>query len=140
MAEALFKNLIIEIGQNENDWGIHSAGCWATYDNPATFFSIMSMQNIGIDLTNHRSQPVTATLLEHMQLVLCMEKDHVHFIKKNFPEHAEKTYLLSEIVNDRGDVEDPVYYPMEVYQLTAKHLYEILKSGFKKILQLTNPD
>ena len=138
MAEALFRNLILETGQKESDWGIHSAGCWATYNNPATYYSILTMQNMGIDLTNHRSQPVTASLLDEMQLVLCMESDHVHFIKKNFPEHAKKIFLLSEIVNDQGDVEDPVYYPMEVYQQTAQYLYVTLKSGFNKILQLTH--
>lgn len=137
MAEGLFKNLLRKKNLDQSQWNIQSAGCWARPGNPATMFSIITMQTIGIDLHKHRSQPVSESLLEKMNLVLCMEKNHVQFIKRHFPEHAEKIYLLTEMVEEPSDIDDPVSYPLEIYQHTAEAINNFLEAGFAKIFRLT---
>ena len=139
MAEEIFKDIIRKKRLDDNEWIIYSAGCWAWEGYPATKNAILTMKSRGIDLENHRSQPVTEILMEKMDLVLCMEFSHKDFLSRHFPDYTENIFLLSEMVGVLEDIDDPVNDPIQTYQESAEKLENLLNEGFDLIEILTRP-
>lgn len=133
---ALFSNLVIQKGEDPDEWQVASAGCWAYPGFLATDNARKTMQAMGLSLEDHRSQAITESLLDEFKLVLCMEYDHKRTLQRNFPANAQKIYLLSEMVEQEIEVRDPVGLSAGRYQATAAELQQYLEDGFEKILQL----
>ena len=57
-------------------------------------------------------------------------------MQAEFPEVAHKTQLLSRLVEEDYDIEDPYGSSLEEYQLCADDIERILKAGFAQLNQL----
>jgi Protein-tyrosine-phosphatase len=119
-------------------WRIESAGCWAMAGMPATSNAAEAVRKLGLNLDDHRAQPVTDWLLKQFQLVLCMEMDHKSTLRRNFPEHAGKIYLLSEMSSHLQEIDDPVGQSIERYCSTIGKISQFLDAGYSRICELTN--
>jgi len=138
MAEALCRQHIQNTEDtNLQDWCIGSAGCWAYPDMPATEKAVIAVDKYNTDLSNHSARSVSASLLEDYRLVLCMEDSHVSFIKRHFPEAADRVFLFSEMINEKFEVDDPVGKSQSAYDGSANAIYSIIKNGWKKIVVLS---
>jgi len=137
MAEALLCNHLEDEGQNPEKWRIASAGCWAYPEIPATQKAVETVASIGCDLSSHSSQAVSDKLLKDFNLILCMEKEHVDFIYRHFQGNDKKVFLLSEMIEEDFEIEDPVGRSLEDYKKTATQLLNIIKSGFGNISRLS---
>ena len=137
MAMVLFKDMIAKSEEKLKDWRIESAGIWAVTGYPATKDAALVISGMGLDLLDHRSQPITESLLEKFNLILCMENDHVNFIKRSFPSSKDRVFLLSEMADQDQDILDPVGHPHNAYKDTANEIHEYLIKGFSKIIQLS---
>jgi len=137
MAEALFIRYLKDNGDDLEKWNVASAGCWAYPNLSATPHAIQTAEKMGGDLNFHSSKAVSEKLLKDFNLILCMEFDHTHFIKRNFPEAADDVFLLSEMVGEVFEIHDPIGGTLENYEQTAEKLNEIILSGFKKIHNLS---
>jgi protein-tyrosine phosphatase len=137
MAMVLFKNILDKRTEKREDWQVESAGIWAVSGYSATSNANLVMSEMGLDLNDHRSQPVTESLLGRFNLILCMENEHVNFIKRNFPDLKEKIFLLSEMAGQDSDIWDPAGFSLDAYKDTANEILELLKNGSSKIFQLS---
>lgn len=117
-------------------WTVRSAGTWASGVRGASQYSIDVMALLGFDITGHRSQMVDEALLNEADLVLCMETGHVEALRFEFPAHAHKVYLLSEMDNQRFDIHDPYGEPVEMYQRMAMQLSGLIDAGLDRIVEL----
>ena len=135
MAEVLFCDLVSTLDP-ETDWRVASAGCWARPNNIATQTAVMVMQNRGIELSEHLSQPVTEALLDSYNLILCMEEEHKRFIQRNFSSAREKTFLLYEMVGKEQEIWDPIGMSQNANENTASEMLRIITEGFKQISDL----
>ena len=139
MAEALFRHLI-ETNANlfPEKWHIASAGCWAYPGMPATAKAITTVAGLGALLNDHASQLVSADLLSQYHLILCMENAHVDFIKSQFPEIANKVFLLSQMVGEEYEIDDPVGQSQKAYDRSAQIILSILQHGLERIRSLSS--
>jgi protein-tyrosine phosphatase len=135
MAEVLFRDLLTSIDPVA-DWHVASAGCWARPNNTATQTAVIVMQDRGIDLSEHLSQPVTEALLDNFNLILCMEEEHKRFIQRNFSSAWEKTFLLYEMIGKEKEIWDPIGMSQNAYENTANEMLGILTEGFERISSL----
>ena len=135
MAEALFSQRLDQADLGEG-WRVESAGVWATEGTPATAYSRQVLRERGLDLDDHRSQPVGAELLGEFDLILVMEDRHRAFIQANYPQAADRVYLLTAMVDQAHNVDDPVWGAEEAYQSTVKELEDLLDRGFERIVEL----
>ena len=62
MAEALLKNIVLERDE-EDEWKIASAGVWAAPGYPATDNARVIIEELGLDISAHLSQPISRDLL-----------------------------------------------------------------------------
>ncbi len=140
MAEALFKRILEERRQADPsipaEWRIGSAGTWAREGDPASTGSQMVMGEKGIDLSSHRSRCVTKEMLEEYSLSLVMERNHKEALQAEFPELANRIFLLSEIAGSARDIRDPYGGSLADYRDTARELEDLLTRGFDRIYQL----
>ncbi len=137
MAEALLKHLVSE-RPDSDQWTISSAGTWARPGIPASIFSQVAMQEKGLDIRAHQSQPVTEELLSRCDLVLTMESQQKEGLSLQFPQYSNRIYMLSEMVGPLQDVPDPIGGELSDYQTTARLLERYLSGGLERIYQLAS--
>lgn len=110
MAEAMFRRRLSErLGCGEDDlmdhgYAILSAGLSANAGSPASVDAVAVLEDDGIDLRSHESQPVTARLLQHADHILTMTRGHQVSILNEHPELAARVRMLSP---ERKDISDP---------------------------------
>jgi protein-tyrosine phosphatase len=117
------------------DWRVESAGTWAIEGQRPAASTLEVLSRRGIDL-QHRSRVVTPELLEAFNLILTMEAGHREALKVEFPQIADRVYLLSEMIGEDYDVKDPVGGPFDEFEKTAQELERIFDKGLDRIIQL----
>lgn len=108
---------------------VMSAGIAAASGASAANQAVEVMNESGLDLSNHLSQPFTQRLADFADLVLTMTAGHRAAIVNAFPQTAPRTHLIRE---DGMDVSDPIGLPVDVYRSTAEQISENLKKWAHK--------
>jgi protein-tyrosine phosphatase len=136
MAEAICRKLLAErLGckadeLEEKGVSVMSAGLSAYLGGRPAAEAVDVMQSIGIDLTQHESQPLTAQLIRHADIVWTMTRSHRQAILAQWPEAAGRCELLCL---DLRDVPDPIGGPVELYQQCARQIKAELEGRLKQI-------
>jgi protein-tyrosine phosphatase len=133
MAEGLFRKLVAErlkcADDDLVDRGVVvvSAGLSAAAGAPPSPESVQILQDRGVDLQAHASQPLTPRLLRQADHIYTMTRNHREAILDSFPEVVDRVQLLAR---DGSDIIDPIGYGMDVYQRCAgeieRHLTDIV--------------
>lgn len=109
-----------ELSRRGLDWDVRSAGVSAPPGMPASYSAILAMDEVDIDINEHRSQPLTRELVDAADLIVVMTKDHAERVVWRFPDSAEKLRLLRSFVpgigKDEVDVPDPIGLSDFVYR------------------------
>jgi protein-tyrosine-phosphatase len=137
MAEALLKRTVEQRGEAAS-WRIDSAGTWAEADLPVTQLAHTVMARRGINLNGHRSRPLDAAALREAALVLVMTRHHKEALQAEFPALAGKILLLSELIGEVYDIDDPYGGSLEDYELCVSDIESILDHGFDRLIQLSD--
>ena len=133
MAEAMFAAKVAALHQSEA-WIIGSAGTSAADGIMATPFARRVMAARGLNLESHRSRVVTASLLESANLILTMTRNHREALCLEFPQFDHKIHLLSELIDQTFDIDDPAGGDEEDYRLCADEMGLIIEKGFQRIV------
>jgi len=123
-------------GGQEPQWRVSSAGTWAARGQEASAFSVELMAEQGLDISNHRSQPVNEAMMAAADLVLCMETGHAEGLRAEFPNHAAKVYPLTEMAGTVYSVSDPYGGPRSEYQRMVAEVTGLIDAGLPKIMEL----
>ncbi len=137
MAEGLFQEMVKE---RRDDFRISSAGVSAVYGQPPSQHAVEALRNCGIDISRHRSQPLTQSLVDKFDFIFAMTQRHLETILMLFPGAAEKTFLVREFSEDadRGlDVPDPIGQGYHVYLRCRDAIRDALPSLLSLIDQPT---
>jgi len=134
MAAALMRKRLAALGLSDQV-EVQSAGVWARAGSRASEGSTTVLARQGISLSDHRSQPMTAQLLEQADIVLVMEEEHRRSLFYLEPKHLRKVFLLTEMVGRSKDIADPYGGPIEGYVRTAAQLDDLIADGLPMILK-----
>lgn len=93
MAEALLR---VHLEHRHAAARVHSAGTLA-WDGPATDTAVRTMAGRGIDISGHRSRPLTGALVADADLILAMTRSHVWGIHAFDLGAADRTFLVAEL-------------------------------------------
>ncbi|CAN5264888.1 hypothetical protein BH09SUM1_BH09SUM1_15350 [soil metagenome] len=91
------------------------------------------MENAGIDVSMHRSSPLTKELIRKADLILGMTPFHVQFALRMSEDAKDKTHLLKEFAESdlkNYQITDPMGATLEVY----KRVYREMKLAIDKML------
>jgi glycine hydroxymethyltransferase len=137
MAEGIFRNMVKDRG----DFRISSAGVSAVNGQPPSQHAVEALRNCGIDISRHRSQPLTRTLVDKFDFIFAMTRGHLESILMLFPGAAEKTFLVREFSEDAEgglDVPDPIGQGYHVYLRCRDTIRDALPSLLSLIDQQTS--
>jgi tRNA threonylcarbamoyl adenosine modification protein (Sua5/YciO/YrdC/YwlC family) len=122
MAEALCRQILAErIGCKVSELPDHgvvvmSAGISAMMGGRATPEAVDVMGRQAINLADHESQPLTAQLVRHADVIWTMTRSHRQAIVSQWSDAAARTQLLSR---DESDIADPIGGPVDCYERCA---------------------
>ncbi|HEY6070439.1 MAG TPA: low molecular weight protein arginine phosphatase, partial [Chthoniobacterales bacterium] len=128
IAEGLFRRLT----GNRKDIEVASAGVHAVRGQPPSLYAVQVCESDGVNISDLRSQPLTADLVERATHIFAMTGTHLETIHMLFPHGAEKTFLLREFEEPGAtlwrDVPDPIGLGREVYEDCARTIKNALPS------------
>jgi glycine hydroxymethyltransferase len=141
IAEGLFRRLI----GNRKDIEVLSAGVHAVRGQPPSLYAVQVCAEEGTDISDLRSQPLTAALVDRATHIFAMTGAHLETIQTLFPHGAEKSFLLREFEEPGTtvwrDVPDPIGLGREVYEDCARIIGHALPSvlAFVEQSELVRP-
>ena len=122
MAAALMQKKILDRFGGTADSipiAVTSAGVSAMGGDPASSGARQAIRNYGLNLESHQSTPIQEYMVEQADLVLVMGFRHRSILCSQWPEYADKVFMLA---GDQGDISDPFGGPIEVYEHCAKQI------------------
>lgn len=137
MAEAVFRDMLSKrVGCDsaklrEHGWDVFSAGVAAFENQPASTNSIQALNDRGIDLSDHLSRQVTATMLESSDRIYTMTRNHLNVLHQAKPELQDRMTTLSA----QGDISDPIGGSPELYDQCAEQIATCLQVVLDDLLK-----
>ncbi len=135
MAAALCRKLLAErLGCRMEDleargYGVHSAGAFASAGAPAASGAVAAMRNRGLDISPHRTQPLTPELIYAADHIFVMGRSHLEEVTRLVRGAEEKTRLLDE----QEEIHDPIGGADDVYETCARHIENALRRRLEEI-------
>jgi len=140
MAEAILKDLLRQDGK-EHHYRVHSAGTWTHDGLRASPHAIRAMEQMGLDISTHRSRHLTPQDVTGSDLIIVMTRDHNEALSSEFPEAREKLRLLSELAGQRYDIADPSGSgSLQLHTRCATEIKQLLAQAYRRILNLAASD
>ena len=137
MAEGLLKSKIP--AKYRNSVIVRSAGTLGLNGNPATDFAITTARELGANISQHRSQGITESLVKESDVIFVMALEHEYFVHKHLPEVRENVFLLrsfgrkpEEKVSE--NIKDPIGGTLEEYRKCG----ELINSELVRVLPRLN--
>lgn len=126
MAEGLLKDIAKKKNLNIE---VKSAGVFAFDGDEASKNAVLALKDMDIDIENHRSQSVSKELVEDADLILTMSKSHRESLIMNYPQMADKIFLLNKYAFDEDkDIVDPFGRDIHNYEITRDEILKALKN------------
>lgn len=126
MAEGLLKDMA---EKNNLEIEVKSAGIFADDGDLASENALSALEEMGIDISNHRSQSVTKGLVDQADLILTMSKSHKENLILNYPHIKEKVFLLNEYAFDEDrDIADPFGKRLNDYKIARDEILKALNN------------
>ena len=138
MAEAIARNLLakrLHVSEPElENKGINviSAGSFAMPGAKATPPAIEALKDLGIDLTRHRSRPLTVELIHEADAIFVMGRGHAAAVTGLVPSAIDKVQTLKP----DADIEDPIGADVSVYRELAGELQTLIETRLDEKLPI----
>lgn len=138
MGEGLLRHALSGQPEPLSSLPVVSAGIAARNGERVSENSVVALRKVGIDIADHRSQPVTQRLLDDALMVLCMTETHRAMIQLQANPVPANLYLFREFMPREADKEvpDPFGGPLKVYELCRDELVEAIPSLLEQIKTL----
>lgn len=108
----------------ESSWTFDSAGTGAVVGSGVAPFIDAELESRGVKFKHHRAKQVTGELLESSALVLVMEKEHLNWLVREWPQYRSKIHLLKQMARVResaGRRADPVTFMYQLGEAPARN-------------------
>ena len=138
LAEVLTRHALEKRGWNHVR--VDSAGTSAVWGAPASEGSLYAAEMSGLDLSGHRSQPLTYELIEKADIILGMTASHVAAVEAMGGEG--RVSLVTEFMEGVGSgeaVRDPLGGPPEEYAEVSDRISLAVEALLKRLEPILSP-
>ena len=112
---------------------VTSAGSFALPGARATPQAVEALKGLGVDLSQHRSRPLTVELIHQADMIFTMSRNHAQAVTALVPSASEKVATL----DPAGDIEDPIGGDVRIYHDLAGQLRQLIERQLdEKVLRL----
>jgi protein-tyrosine phosphatase len=137
MAETIARHFLAEkLGTTPEDLEkkgifVTSAGAFALPGARATPQGVEALSGLGMDLSRHRSRPLTVELIHQADVIYAMGAGHVRAVTALVPSAADKTFPL----DPDQDIEDPIGGDVDLYVDVAKLLQTLIEKRLAELVR-----
>ena len=138
LAEAITRQRLAERGWHHVR--VDSAGTAAAWGAPASEGSLGAAAAVGLDLSGHRSQPLTPRLVEESDIILAMTPNHVDRVEELGG--REKVMLLGEFIEgaEQGQpIDDPFGGSQEEYAQVRDRISQAVQGLLDRLSAILAP-
>ena len=141
MAAALLQHALAAQPDPLRSLQVVSAGVAARNGEPASEHSVTALKKVGIDLSGHRSQPLTQQMLDAAFAVLCMTESHRAMIQVQAEPVPKNLFLFRQFLPDGAEKEigDPYGGPLRIYEMARDEMVEAIPSLVEQLKTLILP-
>ena len=131
MAEVLLKQQL-----QDPQTIVGSAGLGAAQSQPASSHATSAVKELGLDLSAHKSRPLTSDMVRAADAIFAMTHSHLDMILMLFPSASEKTFLVGEFApkGQDGEIADPFGADLQAYRETRDQIQSAIP-GIARYLQ-----
>ena len=119
IAEGLFRHYAEE---NDLQMRVFSAGLGALVNHPADPFSVELMDEIGIDISQHRARQITSRIVAESELIITMESWQQRKVEEQYPFARGRVFTIGKWSN--SEIADPYKKPREAFEAAFKGIQE----------------
>jgi protein-tyrosine phosphatase len=129
MSEALARHILSEkLGVSDLELehrgiSVISAGSFAMPGARATPQAVLAVKELGVDLSHHRSRPLTVELIHQADMIYTMSRSHAFQVMALVPSSTAKVATL----DPAGDIDDPIGSDVHTYQVLAGQLVKLIE-------------
>ena len=127
MAEALLRREL----RGQDGITVESAGLGALVGHPASDYSVELMDEMGVDISQHRARQIHPDMVSAADLVLVMEAGHKRAIDDADPTARGKVHRLGEWQDK--DIDDPYRQPKAAFADALEDIREGVRLWVEKI-------
>lgn len=130
MAAGLLQHALTAQPEPLRSLKVVSAGVAARRGEPVSENSVVALRKVGIDISQHVSQPLTQEMLNQALAVICMTESHRAMIQLQAEPAPKHVYLFREFMpqNEDKEIPDPFGGPLRVYELCRDEMVEAIPS------------
>ena len=135
MAAALLQHALAAEAAPLAGLKVSSAGVVARRGDPVSANSVAALRKVGLDISAHRSQPLTQEMMDRAFAVLCMTESHREMIRLQTDHPPSRLHLFREFMS--GSVEreigDPFGGPLSLYEAVRDEMVESIPSLLRHV-------
>ena len=141
MAAALLQHALAAQPQPWSSLKVVSAGVAARTGEPVSENSVLALKKVGIDVSHHRSQPLTQKLLDEALAVICMTESHRALIQVQAEPVPPNVFLFRQFMPAEAEKEigDPYGGPLRLYESVRDEMVESIPSLVAHLKTLIGP-
>jgi protein-tyrosine-phosphatase len=126
MAAALLQHALLAQPEPLRSLKVISAGVAARPGESVSENSVIALKKVGIDLSQHRSQPLTQQMLDDALAVICMTESHRAMIQVQADPVPRNLFLFREFMPGavEREIGDPYGGPLRVYEAARDEMVE----------------
>jgi protein-tyrosine-phosphatase len=130
MAAALLQHALLAQPEPLRSLKVVSAGVAARVGEVVSENSVLALKKVGLDVSQHRSQPLTQEMIDGALAVICMTESHRAMIQVQADPVPRNLFLFREFVPGDVDKEigDPYGGPLRVYEAARDEMVESIPS------------
>ena len=130
MAERLLQHALDSEEDSLDTFTVVSAGVSAGNGNAASKNSMDALKRLGIDLSDHCSQPLTDDLLRQAYAVFAMTEAHLYALHSYYSVIPKRVHLFREFINDTAnrEIPDPFGQNIQAYSQCLDSMSEAVPS------------
>ena len=141
MAEGLLRHALAGQPEPLKSLKVISAGVATRPGEPVSENSVTALKKTGIDISAHRSTPVTQEMLDGALVVIGMTESHRSIIRAKALPIPPHLYLFREFLPPPAEKEigDPYGGPLKLYESARDEMVEAIPSLVEFLRKLTAP-
>ncbi len=138
MAAALLQHALAAEEGPLQAFRVVSAGVVARKGDSVSAHSVTALKKVGLDISAHRSQPLTQEMMDRALAVLCMTESHRAMIQVQAEPPPRHLHLFREFMSGAVDREigDPFGGPLPLYEAVRDEMVESIPSLLKHLRTL----
>ena len=130
MAEKLLRHALAAEGEPLNQLEVVSAGVAAGYGDPASENSVAALKKVKLDISHHKSQPLTDELMERAFAIFGMTDSHLEALRHYYKKLPERVHLLRGFLDasEGNQIPDPIGLDFDAYCACRDAMIEAIPS------------